>query len=73
MTKAHEQPQPPDIEDAIRRRILARAAAINGQILTRLATVSDDLDAGCHRAALGGLDGTDRQIETMCSLLLLLP
>lgn len=73
MTKAHEQSQPHDIEDAIRRRILARVAAINGQALTRLATVADDLDAGCHRAALGGLDGINRQIETMCSLLLLLP
>jgi hypothetical protein len=75
MTKAREELKQPDpnIEDAIRRRILAHVAAINGQILTRLGTVSDDLDAGCHRAALGGLDGIERQLQMMHSLLLLLP
>jgi hypothetical protein len=52
--------------------VLARVSAINGKVLARLATVSDDLDAGGHRAALGGLDGLERQIETMRSLLLLL-
>ena len=34
---------------------------------------SDDLDAGGHRAALGGLDGIEREIQTMRSFLLLLP
>jgi len=46
--------------------------AINSKLQARLATVADDLDAGGHRAALGGLDGIERQIETMRTLLLLL-
>ena len=53
--------------------MLARASAINGKLLARLATVSDDLDAGGHLAALGGLDGIEREIDTMRSFLLLLP
>lgn len=72
MTATSAKPQPPDLDEAIRRRILARAKAINGQLLARLATVADDLDVGAHRAALGGLDGIERQIETMRSFLLLL-
>jgi hypothetical protein len=46
--------------------------AINTTLLARLAMVADDLDAGGHRAALGGIDGIERQIDTMRSLLLLL-
>jgi len=52
--------------------VLARVSAINGKVLARLATVSDDLDAGGHRAALGGLDGIEREIATMRNFLLLL-
>jgi hypothetical protein len=72
MTETNSQPQPPDLNEAIRQPVLVRARAINGTLLARLATVSDDLDAGRHLAALGGLDGLERQIETMRSLLLLL-
>jgi hypothetical protein len=35
--------------------------------------VADDLDAGHDLAALGGLDGIEREIQTMRSFLLLLP
>jgi hypothetical protein len=73
MTETNSQPQPPDLDEAIRQRILARAEAINGKLLARLVTVADDLDAGGYRAAIGGLDGLERQIETMRSFLLLLP
>ena len=38
--------------------------AINAKLLARLATVADDLDAGGHLAALGGLDGLEREIDT---------
>jgi len=61
-----------DLGDALRRLVLARASAINGKLLSRLSTVSDDLDTGSHLAALGGLDGLEREIETMRSFLLLL-
>jgi len=53
-------------------RVIERAMEINSKLLGRLASVADDLDEGAHLAALGGLDGLERQIETMRSLLLLL-
>ncbi len=72
MTKPNRNPQPSDLDDALRRLVLVRASAINGKLLARLSTVSDDLDAGGHHAALGGLDGIEREIATMRSFLLLL-
>ena len=72
MTETNSKPQPGDPDEAIRKRILERAMEINTKLLGRLATVADDLDVGGHRAALGGLDGIERQIDTMRSLLLLL-
>jgi len=62
-----------DLDEAIRQHILERARAINTKLLSQLGTVADDLDTGGHRAALGGLDGIERQIATMRSFLLLLP
>jgi hypothetical protein len=73
MTKTNAKPQPPNLDDAIRYGILERAKAINTELLSRLSTVANDLDGGGHRAALGGIDGIERQIDTMRSLLLLLP
>jgi hypothetical protein len=73
MTETNPQPQPRDLDEAIRKRIIGRAMAINSKLLARLATVADDLDVGGHRAALGGLDGLEWEIETMRSLLLLVP
>jgi len=72
MTEPNTQPTPRDLDDAIRKRVLERAKAINTKLLARLGTVAEDLDVGGHRAALGGLDSLERQIETMRSLLLLL-
>jgi hypothetical protein len=72
MTETNTGPQPHDPDEAIRKRVIERAMAINSKLLARLATVADDLDVGGHRAALGGLDGLERQIGTMRSLLLLL-
>ena len=72
MTEPNTQPPPREIDEAIRKRVIARAMAINTKLLARLATVADDLDVGGHRAALGGLDGIEREIDTMRSLLLLL-
>ena len=73
MTETNTEPQSHDLDEAIRERILGRVKAINTKLLTRLGTVAEDLDVGGHRAALGGLDGIERQIDTMRSLLLLLP
>jgi len=73
MTNPTQAPCTDTEEDALRRHILVRAAAINGKVLARLTTVSDDLDAGRHLAALGGLDGIEREIATLRSFLLLVP
>jgi hypothetical protein len=72
MTKTNTEPQPRDPDEAIRKRVIERSMAINSMLLARLATVADDLDVGGNRAALGGLDGLEREINTMRSFLLLL-
>jgi len=59
-------------DDALRERILNRTQAINIDLVTRLASVADDLAAGQHLAALGAIDGFEREINTMRSFLLLL-
>jgi hypothetical protein len=63
---------PAEHDDLLRERILLRSQAINIDLVTRLAAVSDDLAAGQHLAALGALDGLEREIQTMRSFLLLL-
>jgi hypothetical protein len=73
MTKTNTEAQPHDLDEAIRLRVLDRAKAINSELLTRLRVAAEDLEAGRHRAALGGIDSVERQIDTMRSLLLLLP
>jgi hypothetical protein len=72
MTDPTPNPAPPETDKALRRLIIARAKTINGKLLARLATVADDLDAGHDLAALGGLDGIEREIHIMRSFLLLL-
>jgi hypothetical protein len=73
MTETNTAPQPRDLDEAIRKRVIERAMAINTKLLARLATVADDLDVGGYRAAIGGLDGLEQDIGTMRSFLLLLP
>jgi hypothetical protein len=72
MTEINSHSQPLDIDEAIRQCVLGRVKAINTKLLARLGTVADDLSVGGHLAALGGLDGLERQIETMRHFLLLL-
>ncbi len=72
MTKTSNLPNPPDLEAAIRARILGRAHEINRSLIASLRTVEGDLGSGNHLAALGALDGTERKIGEMRSLLLLL-
>jgi hypothetical protein len=64
--------QSPEIDEAIRLRILDRVKEINTKLLARLSTAAEDLDVKRHRAALGALDGIEKQIHTMRTLLLLL-
>ena len=72
MTAANHQPQPRELDEALRKLVINRAMEINSKLLARLATVADDLNAGGQRAALGGIDGIEREIDTMRSFLLLL-
>jgi hypothetical protein len=75
MTERITAPQPHNPDEAIRKLVIGRAMAINAinaKLLAHLATVADDLDAGGYLAALGGLDGLEREITTMRCFLLLL-
>jgi hypothetical protein len=72
MSSSTPQPHPFDPDAVLRDRVLERAKTINTKLLTRLQTVADDLDAGGHLAALGGLDGIEREVERKHSFLLLL-
>ena len=61
-----------ELEQAIRHRIIARVKEINQKLLVRLEAVAIDLNLDRPVAALGGLDGIDRDIDTIRSFLLLL-
>lgn len=61
-----------ELDQAVRERILARVKEINQKLLARLGTAADDLDNNRHFAALGGIDGIEREIVEMRSFLLLL-
>lgn len=72
MSKTNPNLPPPDLEAAIRARIVGRAHEINRGLITSLRIVDGDLGGGNHLAALGGIDGIERRIGEMRSLLLLL-
>ena len=72
MMKPIAFPQADDLDKMIRKRILDRAKTLNGEVLQRIETAANDLDAGEYRAALGGLDGIEQQLTTIRSILLLL-
>jgi len=72
MTKTSTPPTPPDLETAIRARIVGRAHEINRGLIASLRTVDGDLGSGNHLAALGAIEGIERTISEMRSLLLLL-
>jgi hypothetical protein len=71
MTDNNVQPQPPDQDEAVRRRILTRAAVINAKLLTRLSTVAKDIEEGSIPDAVSCLGGLERRIYAIRSLLLL--
>jgi hypothetical protein len=70
MTNPKNSPTDPD--EAIRERILSRAKGLTTEIAERVGIALSDLDAGRHRAALGALDGIERQLTIIRSVLLLL-
>jgi len=61
-----------DPDPVLRQAVLEKATAINAKLQDRLQTVAEDLAAGQHLAAIGGLDGIEREVGTMRSFLLLL-
>jgi len=73
MTPTPSQSTSPDAEEVIRQWVIERANAINESLLARLTTVAEDLARGAHLAALGGMDGIEREVAQMRSFLLLLP
>ncbi len=66
------EPKTNNLDQAVRKRILARATEINQKLLVRLEAAAIDLNNNRHLAALGGLDGLEREIDDMRSFLLLL-
>jgi hypothetical protein len=65
-------PNIPEVEEAIRKRILERAQEITREFITRLRTVEGDLGTGNHLGALGALAGIEAELTTLRSILLLL-
>jgi len=72
MTKTSNPANPPDLDAAIRVRILGRAHEINRELITSLQIADGDLGSGNHLAALGGIESIERKVREMRSLLLLL-
>jgi hypothetical protein len=66
------KPNQHDPDPALRQAVLEKATAINVKLQDRFQTVAEDLAAGEHLAAIGGLDGIECEINTMRSFLLLL-
>ena len=52
MPETNVTPNPRDLDEAVRVRILVRAGAINTKLLSRLTTVAKDLEEGSTRDAL---------------------
>jgi hypothetical protein len=73
MTKPNVFPESDDPDKIIRKRILERAETLNADLMQQIAIAASDLTAGEYRAALGGLEGIERQLTTIRSILLLLP
>lgn len=70
-----KNPKPPRLDPdlLLRLHIISRAKLVSGAVLERLVKATNDLGAGKGLAALGGIDGIERDIQTLRSFLLLLP
>jgi hypothetical protein len=69
MAEMKSNPNPADLDSAIRERILERAKKYNAEILKRFSIAAEDLANGKHRAALGALDGIDSILQEFRTLL----
>jgi len=72
MTEVKSNPNPADLDAAIRGRILERARTYNAEILKRFSIAAEDLANNEHRAALGALDGIDSMLQEFRTLLRLM-
>ena len=72
MTEANLPSPTPDLDEAVRQRILERVKPLNHEVLSRLSIAADHLEEGRHRSALGALDGVELHLATIRSLLRLL-
>jgi hypothetical protein len=70
-SQSSQPPQQPELEAAIRLRILTRAAIVNTKLMTRLATVAKDIEEGSAKDALSSLGGLERKVYAVRNLLLL--
>lgn len=61
-----------DPNEAIRLRLIGRARALNGAVLSRFAIAADDLEGEFHLRALGALDGVEIEIQNLKTLLRLI-
>jgi hypothetical protein len=61
-----------DPNKAIHLRLLGRARAMNGAILSRFSIAAGDLEGEFHLRALGALDGVETEIANLKTLLRLI-
>jgi hypothetical protein len=69
--KNNQPPKQPELDEAIRLRILTRAAVIHSKLVTRLSTVAKDIEQGSARDALSSLGGLERKVYAIRNLLFL--
>jgi hypothetical protein len=72
MTEMKNNPNPAELDSAIRERILERTKRYNAEILKRFSIADEDLANNKHRAALGALDGIDSMLQEFRALLRLM-
>jgi hypothetical protein len=72
MSKTNPKSPPSDIDAMLRRHIISRAKVVSATLLSRLVRVTNDLSASNDLGALGGLEGFERDVQTLRSFLLLL-
>jgi len=61
----------PTITEAIRTELFRKAETLNLRLLHRFANVTDHISARQDRAVIGALEGTEADIATMRSIMLL--
>jgi hypothetical protein len=70
-SQSSQPPKQHELEEAVRLKILTRAAIVNTKLMTRLATVAKDIEDGSTKDALSSLGGLERKVYAVRNLLLL--